>query len=104
MGETYCGRLFPTIQIPEPAKHPARELTGRRFSIYLEPVKVSLFVLALAVVALSACTTLENRRDMYFPQKVNGPYTRMLKDGIPKPQPVHGAAPSGLSDGKSVVR
>lgn len=82
----------------------ARELTGRRFSIYLEAVKVSLFVLALAVVALSACTTLENRRDMYFPQKVNGPYTRMLKDGIPKPQPVHGAAPKGMSDGKSVVR
>jgi hypothetical protein len=22
---------------------------------------------------------------MYFPQKVNGPYTRMLKDGIPAP-------------------
>jgi hypothetical protein len=27
---------------------------------------------------------------MYFPQKVNGPYTRMLKDGIPAPQPVSG--------------
>ncbi len=52
----------------------------------------------------SSCTTLENRRDMYFPQKVNGPYTRMLKDGIPKPQPVGGIAPTGMSDGKSVVR
>ena len=28
--------------------------------------------------------TLENRRDMYFPQKVNGPYTRMRCEGIPK--------------------
>jgi len=89
---------------PRPRTSSARELTGWRFWIYLVPVKVSLFVLALAVVALSACTTLENRRDMYFPQKVNGPYTRMLKDGIPKPQPVHGAAPNGMSDGKSVVR
>jgi hypothetical protein len=65
-------------------------------------VKISLSVLALAVLALSACTTLENRRDMYFPQKVNGPYTRMLKDGIPKPEPVGGVAPK--SDGKSVVK
>jgi len=67
-------------------------------------VKVSLFALAGSLVLLSACTTLENRRDMYFPQKVNGPYTRMLKDGIPKPQPVGGTAPAGMSDGKSVVR
>lgn len=92
------------FKFPRPRTSSARELTGRRFSLYLESVKVSLFVLALAVAALSACTTLENRRDMYFPQKVNGPYTRMLKDGIPKPQPVHGAAPKGMSDGKSVVR
>lgn len=28
--------------------------------------------------------TLENRRDMYFPQKVNGPYSQMLCKGIPK--------------------
>lgn len=60
--------------------------------------------MALAVLLLTSCTTLENRRDMYFPQKVNGPYTRMLKNGIPKPQPVGGVAPSGISDGKSVVR
>ncbi len=92
------------MKFPNPRTSSALELTGRRFSIYLGGVKVSLFILALAVVALSACTTLENRRDMYFPQKVNGPYTRMLKDGIPKPQPVHGAAPKGMSDGKSVVR
>lgn len=67
-------------------------------------MKVSLFVLAGSALMFSSCTTLENRRDMYFPQKVNGPYTRMLKDGIPKPQPVGGIAPAGMSDGKSVVR
>jgi hypothetical protein len=53
---------------------------------------------------LASCTTLENRRDLYAPQKVQGPYTRMLKDGIPKPEPVSGEAPEGISDGKQVVR
>lgn len=32
------------------------------------------------------CTTLENRRDLYFPQTVEGPYTRMMSDGIPTPE------------------
>lgn len=41
---------------------------------------------------------------MYSPRKTQGPYTRMLKDGIPKPEPVGGVAPKGISDGKSVVR
>jgi len=67
-------------------------------------VKISLAVLALAVAALAACTTLENRRDMYFPQKVNGPYTRMLKDGIPQTQPVGGVATAGGSDGKTIIK
>jgi len=31
---------------------------------------------------------------MYFPQKVNGPYTRMRAEGIPKTQPVSGTAPA----------
>jgi len=55
-------------------------------------------------LVLTSCTTLENRRDMYNPQEVNGPYTRMLKNGIPKPEPVGGTAPAGVSDGKTVVR
>jgi len=67
-------------------------------------VKYSHPVLVLSVLALAACTTLENRRDMYRPQKVNGPYTRMLKDGIPNPEALHGTAPAGKSDGKSVVK
>lgn len=53
---------------------------------------------------MTACTTLENRRDMYYPQVVNGPYTRMLHEGIPKPQPVCGHVSVRTSDGKSVVK
>lgn len=46
----------------------------------------------MSVLLSSCCTknswpcksvTLENRRDMYFPQKVNGPYSRMVCEGIP---------------------
>jgi hypothetical protein len=70
-------------------------------------VKHSLVLLALAALLLASCTTLENRRDMYFPQKVNGPYTRMLRNGIPRYHhvlvPVSGGGYSS-SDGKSVVR
>ena len=39
-----------------------------------------LLILAIAALSFTSCTTLENRRDMYFPQKVNGPYTRMAAD------------------------
>lgn len=104
MGKIYCLQTDATIQIPKTENLIGSGIDREEVLDLSGTVKVSLFVLALAVAALSACTTLENRRDMYFPQKVNGPYTRMLKDGIPKPQPVHGAAPKGMSDGKSVVR
>lgn len=39
-----------------------------------------LLVLPVAVLSLTSCTTLENRRDMYSPQQVNGPYTRMARE------------------------
>jgi len=61
-----------------------------------------LIPLGLAA-ALVSCTTLENRRDLYSPQKVKGPYTRMLKDGIPAPEPVSGTDFGGQSAGKSVI-
>ena len=71
-------------------------------------VKPSLVPLALAALLLASCTTLENRRDMYNPQKVNGPYTRMLNDGIPRYHhvlvPGSGGSSASASDGKSVVR
>jgi hypothetical protein len=65
---------------------------------------VKILLAFAAVAILASCTTLENRRDLYSPQKVNGPYTRMLKDGIPQPEPVGGPAPAGFTDGKSVVK
>ncbi|MEI8312826.1 MAG: hypothetical protein WCH98_18915 [Verrucomicrobiota bacterium] len=68
-------------------------------------MKPSLVLLALAALVLSSCTTLENRRDMYNPQRVNGPYTRMVNDGYPKYRHVLVPVPGGSSsDGKSVVR
>jgi hypothetical protein len=44
-------------------------------------MKPALVVASLALPLLASCTTVQNRRDLYFPQPVNGPYTRMLKDG-----------------------
>jgi hypothetical protein len=44
-----------------------------------------LLALLLTLALLAGCTTLANRRDLYFPQTVEGPYTRMLQDGIPSP-------------------
>lgn len=63
---------------------------------------------ALAVVTMSSCTTLENRRDLYFPQTVNGPYTRMLDNGIPHVtrtivQTTTTTSSRVSSDGKAVV-
>jgi len=68
-------------------------------------VNPTLVLFALAVLLLASCTTLENRRDMYHPQTANGPYTRMLKEGIPKCRTVAVPVTGGSSsDGKSVVR
>lgn len=44
-------------------------------------MKPAFAALSLSLVVLASCTTIQNRRDLYFPQTVNGPYTRMLKDG-----------------------
>lgn len=35
-------------------------------------------LLILTAAAFSSCTTIENRRDLYSQEKVEGPYTRML--------------------------
>ncbi len=46
-------------------------------------MKVALLCLSLLAVGLTSCTTLENRRDMYCGYgHVNGPYTRMLHEGV----------------------
>jgi len=72
-------------------------------------MKHSLAVLTLGfsiiLASMPACTTLENRRDMYSPETINGPYTRMLRDGIPRPKTVSVTTTTlSSADGKSVVR
>lgn len=47
-------------------------------------MKPSIVLIAILLTGLCSCTTLSNRRDMYSPQPVMGPYTRMLKNGIPR--------------------
>jgi hypothetical protein len=59
-----------------------------REEVYLFRVKRAFFVMvcAAAVGLGTSCTTLENRADLYSPRNyfANGPYTRMLRNGIPK--------------------
>jgi hypothetical protein len=59
-----------------------------REEVYLLGVKRAFFVMVCgaAVVLGTSCTTLENRADLYSPRNyfANGPYTRMLRSGIPK--------------------
>jgi hypothetical protein len=59
-----------------------------REEVYLLGVKraFSVMVSAAAMTLATSCTTLENRADLYSPRNyfANGPYTRMLRDGIPK--------------------
>ena len=69
----------------------------------MEKMKPALVAASLALPLLASCTTLQNRRDLYSPQPVNGPYTRMLKDGSwrkQKPVPVI-VAPESSSDGSA---
>jgi len=47
----------------------------------------SLLVCGLSLITLTACTTIQNRRDLYFPGTVQGPYTRMLEHRLKAPSP-----------------
>ena len=66
-------------------------------------MKPALIVATLALSLLTACTTIQNRRDLYSPQTVNGPYTRMLKDGSWRQQNQNDVkvAPESQVDGSS---
>lgn len=72
----------------------------------MKPTSLLLAAAMLGVTFIATgCTTLANRRDMYFPQRVDGPYTQMLRKGIPKPATTSGEAPvgeAGTSDFKNV--
>jgi hypothetical protein len=54
----------------------------------MEKMKPALLASILAIILLSSCTTIQNRRDLFSPQPVEGPYTRMLKDGSWRKQKV----------------
>jgi hypothetical protein len=77
----------------------------------MEKMKPALLVAALAVLILASCTTIQNRRDLFSPQPVDGPYTRMLKDGSWRKQkmadtavvPDSSANGSTASDSKKVM-
>lgn len=62
-----------------------------------------LLPLVAASLCLSACTTISNRRDLYFPQTVDGPYTKIRRQGLPKTSSE--ALPARTaSDGKQVLK
>lgn len=69
----------------------------------MEKMKPALIVATLALSLLTSCTTIQNRRDLYSPQTVEGPYTRMLKDGSWRKQKSAEAeeAPSSQAVGSS---
>jgi len=63
----------------------------------------------LLACLLAGCTTIQNRRDLYFPQTVQGPYSRMLHHGlsVPSPTPFNmKGSPSigGKGSGKEVIK
>lgn len=66
-------------------------------------MKSALIVASLVLSLLTSCTTIQNRRDLYSPQTVEGPYSRMLKDGSwRKQKPVEPqTAPESQSDGST---
>ncbi len=79
--------------------------TRRQNGVMILIVKIFLLCLGCScfVTALSSCTTLQNRRDMYYGyEEVNGPYTRMLKEGIPDPENPNVTEIVVTSDYKSV--
>lgn len=49
-------------------------------------MKSLLPLMLLAAVGLSSCNTLANRRDLYGPNKPEGPYTKALYTGKRPPK------------------
>lgn len=71
------------------------------------PPILAATVFYLSLILLAGCTTIENRRDLYFPQKVEGPYTRMLQHGLSSPSPTPVVFPKGTGssdNGKNVIK
>ena len=72
----------------------------------LDDLVKRLLLSFLGVSLLCSCTTVQNRRDLYSPQKVNGPYTRLLAERRGKPlteaQPTVKLVEAKSSDSKVV--
>lgn len=71
-------------------------------------MRVIPLILAAGTVFLAACSNLANRRALYEPQPVDGPYTRMIRSGswkLDQPTTLGGLAPEtrAVGDGKMVV-
>lgn len=64
----------------------------------MEKMKPALLASILVILLLSSCTTIQNRRDLFSPQTVEGPYTRMLKDGSWRKQKVADVDSSSPAD------
>ena len=56
------------------------------------------------MIILSGCTTIQNRRDLYFPQTVQGPYTRLLHHRLSVPSPTAAQLPKSSGSGKNVIK
>ncbi|MEO8204684.1 MAG: hypothetical protein ABI615_00790 [Chthoniobacterales bacterium] len=67
-------------------------------------MKPPLIAMTLLLAGLCSCTTLSNRRDMYSPQTVMGPYTRMVRHELRTTTvtTITQTSVSQTSDGKSV--
>jgi hypothetical protein len=71
------------------------------------PSPLTLLTCGLCLIVLFGCTTIQNRRDLYFPQTVEGPYTRMLHHRLATPSPTPVRFPKGTGssgDGKNVIK
>lgn len=64
----------------------------------MEKMKPALLASILVTLLLASCTTIQNRRDLFSPQTVEGPYTRMLKDGSWRKQKVADVDSSSPAD------
>jgi hypothetical protein len=58
----------------------------------------------VAITILTGCTTIQNRRDLYFPQTVQGPYTRMIHHRLSVPSPTPAKLPKSSGSGKNVIK
>lgn len=78
------------------------------FPAFMKLIRFPLITLfcTLFLIILCGCTTLQNRRDLYFPGKVEGPYTKMLQHRLATPSPTPVRFPrgtGGAGSGKNVI-